>query len=100
MLPWPKRGFGCGHGWTGWQPPIHGTHCACASRVTASSTTRTSSLTAKPATWWRGRKPGWRCSLVDDDRAHSADRQLQVHNPSEWGGDADPVSLTGVDGWT
>jgi hypothetical protein len=38
--------------------------------------------------------------LVDDDRAHAADRQLQISNPSDRGGDADPVPLNRVQGWT
>jgi hypothetical protein len=37
--------------------------------------------------------------LVADDRANAAGRQLQVVNPLEQGGDADPVPLSRVEGW-
>jgi hypothetical protein len=37
--------------------------------------------------------------LVDDDRAHAADRQLRVGNPSDRGGDADAMALSQVEGW-
>jgi hypothetical protein len=50
-------------------------------------------LQAGEATWLE-------VQLIDDDRASAADRQLHVGNPPDRGGDADPVPLSQIEGWT